>query len=524
MAPTDLSHAAKTLVGILGVASANPAIAAAASGLGAAVSMPEIWRGMAGQIPGGADRVAGDLGQELGRHHLPTQTRLLIAQMIAQSALTPDQITDAARNPDQICTAMLAHLTDPAHKSPKARDGFQRVVGALLTRHLDDADLCATLRPAFDQAMTAALDHASAQVDLMVARARDDAQRLGVPEGMLTALARRYVPDSPGGFDPAQSGLAAALEAVARMQARGQAAQNSGAAADLVVAAVNSLNAAGQMAEADAAIAVILGQLDARPAGPDAELAVLLDLAVDQARLLCAPDRAGQRILAALQRQPHQSGLFRALHDAWEGWFDRGHDGGIGFDLNVALHLARANLDRSKGLQRTQALSDLGNTLFRLGELEGRDDRLKQSLATWRAFLADIPRQKDPETWAMGMGNLATVLQALGERETGTARLLEAVDAIGKVLAMLRRDQSPLDWATSSGNMAKAMILLAERTDDAALAGRALHQLQEAGQVLHDGGQPAVADAWADLIPRGETLIARVSQSGANPAKPGQNP
>jgi len=515
MAPTDLLHAANTLVGILGVASANSAIAAAASGLGSAVSMQEIRAWMPDQAPWVADRVSGDLGQELGRHQLPTQTRLLIAQMIAQSALTPDQIMGAARNPDQICAAMLANLTDPAHLSPKAHGGFQRVVVPLLTRHLGDADLCAALGPAFDIAMAAALHHVSARIDLMVASARDDAHRLGVPEGMLIALARRYVPDGHSGLDQAQSGLGAALEAVARMQARGQVTQNGGAAADLVVAAVNSLNAAGQMAEADDAIAAILGQLDARSAGPDGELAVLLDLAVDQARLLCAPDRAAQRILAALQRQPHQAGLFRALHDAWEGWFDRGHDRGIGFDLNVALYLARANLDRSKGVQRTQALADLGNTQYRLGELQGRHDRLKQSLATWRAFLADIPRQKDPETWVMGMGNLATVLQTLGERETGTARLLEAVDAIGKVLAMPRRDQSPLDRAASLCSMARAMILLADRTDDPAMARQALHQLQEAGQILRDGGHPALADPRADLISRAETLIARLSQGGA---------
>ena len=514
MPSTDFLHAANTIVGILGVASANPAVAAAASGLSAAFSMQEIWRRITGQTDTIADRIALDLTEELARHHLPAQTRLLIPQMIAKAVLSPAQIMAAARKPDQICVIMLAQMEDPAHKTTKARDGFQRVVTALLSRHLADPDTGDALRPAFDDAIAAALQHIGQQVEYLVARARDDAHRLGVQEGMLISLARRYAPDDPANADAALKSLEVALETAARMKAREITAQNSGAETDSVIAEVNRLNALDQMAEADALIATAQRDIDAKAAEIDAQRALLHTLGLDQARLLAAPDRAAEIILAELIRQAPASGLFRALHDTWEEWFDRGHDKGVAFDLSVALHLARANLDRSKGVQRLQAMADLGITQFRLGEMEGRDDRLKQSLATWRTFLEGTPRKRDHENWALGMNNHAMVLQTFGKREVGTARLLEAVDAFGKVLTVYKRDRVPLDWAASWGNMGEALSLIADRTDDLAMARQALQQLEEAEAVLRGGGHETFATYSADRIPRAKAVIARLSQVG----------
>ena len=212
MASTDLLHAANTIVGILGVASANPLVAGAASGLSAAFSMQEIWRRLTGQTDTIAGRISADLTKELALHHLPTQTRLLIPQMIAKAELSPAQIMASARKPDQICALMLAQMQDPAHKTAKARDGFARVVTALLVRHLGDPQTSEALRPAFDDAIAASLQHIGQQVDALVARARDDAHRLGVQEGMLISLARRYAPDDPASFDAALKSLEEALE------------------------------------------------------------------------------------------------------------------------------------------------------------------------------------------------------------------------------------------------------------------------------------------------------------------------
>jgi tetratricopeptide (TPR) repeat protein len=463
MAPNDLLHAANTVVGILGVASANPLIAGAASGLSAAFSMKEIWHRLTGQTGSMADRISADLTAELALHHLPTQTRLLILQMIAKAELTPAEIMSAARDPRQISARMLAKMEDPAHKTPKARDGFERVVGALLARHLADPATSDALRPAFDDAIAASLQHIGQQVEYLVARARDDAHRLGVQEGMLISLARRYVPDDPASFDAALKGLEVALETAARMNAREATPQNSGAEAGRVIAEVNRLNALDKMPEADAAIAAAERALDAKAAEIDAQRALLHTLGLDQARLLGAPERAADRIIADLTRQAPAVGLFRAIHAAWEEWFDRGYEKGVTFDLTTALHLARANLDRSKGIQRTQALADLGITQYRLGEREAGTTRLTQSIATFRTFLTEHPRKSDPLTWATGKGNLAVALETLGARDTGTARLEEAVTAYRSALEVQTRDRVPLNWAGTQNNLGGALRTLGER-------------------------------------------------------------
>ncbi len=498
MAPTDVLHAANTLVGLLGVASANPG-AATASGALAALSMSEVWRRLAPQTDA-SNRLADDLTAELQNHHLPTQIRLLIPQMIAKAALTPAQIMDAGQ-PDPICTAMLAQLTDPAHKSPKARDGFQRVVTAVLTRYLADPATRGTLRPAFDAAIAAALQHLEQQVDLIAARARDEAQRLNVQDAMLLTLARLYAPGAPASFDAALKSVELALDTVARMNAR-ETAAHSAPEEGQVIAAINQLNALGQLAEADAVLAAL-------PRGIDAGLDALLhNISLDQARLLAAPDRAADRILADLTRQAHPAGQFRSLHDVWEGWYDRGRAQGANFDLNVALHLARVNVDRTKGVQHSQALADLGITQHDLGEQEGRPDRLKQSVASFRAVVAAVKPQSDPEAWADAMTNLGMALAALGARESGTSRLEEAVKTFRAALAVQTRDRVPLDWAVTWGNMGAALTLLADRTDDLPLARQALQQVQEAEAVLRDGGH----QTWpADRIPRAQAVIARLS-------------
>lgn len=411
MAPTDILHAAKTLAGILGVASSQ-----ADPDLCAALSMAAIWRHLQADP---ADR----LSDYLARLAVPTQIRLLIPRMIVEGDLTPAQIM-AAGTPEGICALMLAGLTDPAHKSPKARDGFARLVTAHLTDHTAD--------PAVAAAIAAALAQTAAQADALAARARPTA---GVPEPLMAALARRHASAD-------DTALTAALETAARLNAH----------TDMVVAALASLNATGQIAQADAAIAVILDQ----PGGTDTERALLHSLGVDQAHLLNAPDLAARRILTDLTRRPQASGLFRALHDAWEHWFDRGNATGAAYDLTVALHLARVNLDRSKGVQRRQALGDLGITQYRLGEALRSATHLTQSLATWRAFLTEHPRKTDPAAWATGQVNIAVALTQLATHTPDPALLDQAIAAFRAAL-QVQTDATTQDLLTAAEQQRAAL-------------------------------------------------------------------
>jgi hypothetical protein len=445
MSSADLLNAARTILGVLGVALAKPVDA---TGL----AMPLVLRGLPGDAGRWVDPLASDLTQVLVQHNLPAQIRVLIPQMLAAADVAPAQII-AAGDPARITALMLATLEDPAHLAPKARDGFARVVTGLLTRHLANPD--PAFGPAFDAAIAAALDQLAAQARSLADRVRVDAQRLGLPDGLLLSLARRHAPADPASVDPAGLNLVAAIETAARLQ--------NGATdplTALVMAEVNRLNALNLMSEADSTLTAAEHLLITQGANAVAQGA-MQQLGLDQARLMAAPDRAAQRILAEITRQSPPGGMFRAIHAAWETWYDRGDKGALTFDLATALILARTNLDRSKGVQRTQALGDLGITQYRLGECDPGTTYLARSLATWRTFLAEHPRKTDAQAWATAKVNIAVALSALATRTTDTAVLEEAITAFRAALQVQTEGRAPEDFVTTTALLTAAEEQLA---------------------------------------------------------------
>jgi hypothetical protein len=442
MSSADLLPAARTILGVLGVCLAKPADAPG-------LTLALVLRGLPDDAARWTDLLAAELAQDMVRLNLPALIRPMIPQMLAAADPAPAQITtDLAKT----CALMLATLDDPAHKAPKAQEGFIRLVSGLLTRHLANPD--PGLAPAFAAAFMAAQDHLAAQANALADRAQPDAQRLGVTHGLLQTLARRHAPADPANLTSAALNLAAALETAARMQTA------TDPITALVAAEVARLNAQSHMAEADSTLAAALNLLATQGADPAAQTA-LHQLALDQARLMAAPDRAAQYILADIARQAHPGGLFRAIHAAWETCYDRGDKGALTFDLMTALHLARTNLNRSKGIQRTQALGDLGITQFRLGECEAGTRHLSQSLATWRSFLTDHPRKTDPHAWATAKVNIAVALTALAKRTPDSTLLDEAITAFRAALQVQTEGGAPDDHAATSALLTAAEQQLA---------------------------------------------------------------
>ena len=434
-----MSSAAHTILAVLGLALSSPQ--AAANGVGAAFSMSQIRR----RLPLGlADRLDADLAQELARQTLPTQIRLLIPQMLAAAEPTPAQVLAAKGDPARLVTLLLVRLTDPAHKLPKAQTGFARVTTALLTRHLADPDTAATLRPAFDAAITATL----ADIDTNAALLATRAEGLDLPEGLLLPLARRHAPADPADLPAALANLQAALQAATRM-----AAPQPDPILAAIQAEVMRQNAQGQLAEA-AATLTEAQQLLGSQATPLADPRALHQLTLDQARLLAAPDRAAQAILTDIATQSPPTGQFRAIHAAWERWFDQGDTRALTFDLATALYLARANLDRSKGVQRAQALGDLAITQFRLGEVQAGTQGLTDAIATFRIFLAEHPRKTDPAAWATVKVNMAVALTTLATRDPNPAHLDEAIAAFRAALQV--QTEATADFAATSALLAAA--------------------------------------------------------------------
>lgn len=432
-----MSSAAHTILAVLGLALSTTQ----AAGVGAGFSLPQIRR----RLPEGlADRFDADLVAELAQHSLPAQIRLLIPQMLAAAEPTPAQILAATGGPARLVTLLLARLTDPAHKLPKAQTAFARVTTALFTRHLADPDTIATLRPAFDAAITATL----ADIDTNAALLATRAQGLDLPEGLLIPLARRHAPADPADLPMALANLQAALQAAARM-----AAPQPDPLLAVIQAEVMRLNAQGQLAEAATALSEAQ-QLLGSQATPLADSRALHQLTLDQARLMAAPDRAAQAILTDIAAAAPPTGQFRAIHAAWEMWFDQGDTRALSFDLATALYLARANLDRSKGVQRAQALGDLAITQFRLGEVQTGPQGLTAAIATFRSFLAEHPRKTDPAAWATAKVNLAVALTTLATRDPNPAHLDEAIAAFRAALQV--QTEATAEFAATSALLAAA--------------------------------------------------------------------
>ena len=72
---------------------------------------------------------------------------------------------------------------------------------------------------------------------------------------------------------------------------------------------------------------------------------------------------------------------FKALRRVQDEWYERGRDKGLNFDLEVAITLARACLERARSAdERGAAGNDLGLALWALGERESGTARLEEAV------------------------------------------------------------------------------------------------------------------------------------------------
>lgn len=349
--------------------------------------------------------------------------------------------------------------------------------------------------------------HALAAADLLRLLA-DEGSVPDVSETLLNQLAETAAASPHDKAETALATLKSALAEAELLKTLGTLTQDSTDAVTTLLRRVATLNDQGQRDQAGAEIDAAIKAL---PPGQTTAKAALTEIALRQDRIRHAPGDSAKRLLADLRAVAHPGGLFKAIHAVWESWFDQGAEAGLTFDLTTALHLARANLERAKGVLHTQALGDLGITQFRLGEKEGRPARLAQSVATFREFLTRYPRKNDPENWAVAKVNLGTALSSLGLTETGTARLDEAATAFRAALEVQTRARAPLDWADTSASLAATLTEIADRTGDAALARQALEQLQEAEGLLPTAAPGSAPPSSGDRLSRAQAVVDRLA-------------
>jgi tetratricopeptide (TPR) repeat protein len=138
-----------------------------------------------------------------------------------------------------------------------------------------------------------------------------------------------------------------------------------------------------------------------------------------------------------------------------------------------------------RGWAATQ--SNLGVALARLGELEGRSDRLEQAVAAHQKALTEITRERMPLEWAISQSKLGLALWKLGQQEKDSRRLEQAGSAFREALKRNEmRERLPLDWARTQINLGLTLEsggqskVGTERLQEAAAAYReALNELTQ---------------------------------------------
>lgn len=116
--------------------------------------------------------------------------------------------------------------------------------------------------------------------------------------------------------------------------------------------------------------------------------------------------------------------------------------------------------------QWRQLQNNLGNALSELGDREADPRLLEEAVVVYEALLRAAPRGEDRQQWLTTRNNLANALLSLGMRDPGPERLRQAVEIFRALLGEADREADPMDWATRQGNLAGALISLGEREGD----------------------------------------------------------
>jgi transcriptional regulator with XRE-family HTH domain len=247
--------------------------------------------------------------------------------------------------------------------------------------------------------------------------------KAGISPDLARDLADRYAEGNPDSFDTALRELARAVEVAAAQHARGAMPANSDAQVDHIIAEVERLNIEESIGAGSDYLRRALAASRDRIAEQQAAHLRLIDTGLAQAVL----DRSVEDATTLeLEKWRLDGGGFGDLHKVQDGWYERGRDKGLAFDLQVSIALARASQDHARNADdRCAALNALGTALATLGERESGGAQLEQAVAAYRAALHERGRDRTPLAWAATQNNIGNALATLGGRERGKKQLLK---------------------------------------------------------------------------------------------------
>ncbi len=138
----------------------------------------------------------------------------------------------------------------------------------------------------------------------------------------------------------------------------------------------------------------------------------------------------------------------------------------------------------------------LGNTLLRLGELEGKAELLEHSAAAYRLAASAMERDRSERDWALVHSNLGTVLLKAGELANAEHNYAEAATAFETALEALRPDANTPDWAAAEAGRGTALGRLGAIRSDLGLLERTARSVDAALASFERRAAPA---PWARL-------------------------
>jgi tetratricopeptide (TPR) repeat protein len=178
--------------------------------------------------------------------------------------------------------------------------------------------------------------------------------------------------------------------------------------------------------------------------------------------------------------------------------------------------------------------SDVRNLAFKIANVKvdlgirvaGTDSQryLKEAIQAYNSLMSEIPKNIDPQFWAMTQNNLGIALWSLGKRQGGAEEarnLAEAVQAFRQALTVFTRDALPQEWATTQNNLAGTLWSLGERQEGAEGVRRLAEAVQAFREALTVFTRDALPHDWAKAQNNLGTALRSLAkrQGGAEEAR-----
>lgn len=261
----------------------------------------------------------------------------------------------------------------------------------------------------------------------------------------------------------------------------------------------------GDLAQAIEHIAAIGERV--RAAGNGALAATMLGILGQLEDIRMEPRASAQRYGEAYERAPRNDAVQRwgfalkqagALASEADELAASGHASNRPLAEAVRIYASALGLLPANDAPELRSVThnSLGNTLLRLGEVEGKAELFSHAANSYRAATGFMNPEKSGREWALVESNLGTALLKGGELANSERNYEDAAAAYGRALSVLRPETDGADWAAAEAGRGMAEGRLGAIRNDLGLLERTARTVDGAIAQLDRKVAPA---QWARL-------------------------